>query len=97
MVPASGDKISMRARSVHKYVKLTILYGGDREARSVNHSSLSQREMLTASARIQFTIWAKLDAVDRAVMALQNLALLTIDRVHADPFVGETTGNETIL
>lgn len=65
--------------------------------KSVNCSSLGEKKTLTASARIQFTVWAKLDAVDRAMMALQNLMLLTIDRVHADPFVCQTAGNEAVL
>lgn len=52
---------------------------------------------LTASACVQFAVRTKLDAVDRAVMALENLTLLAIDRVYADPFICQATGNETIL
>jgi len=65
---------------------------------SVNCSSPGRGKMaLTASARVQLTVWTKLDAMDRAVMALQNLTLLAIDRVHADPFICQAASNETIL
>jgi len=100
MVPASEDGISTRARSTRKCTKLTILYrarkvGGKVE--SVNCLSLGPRKMLTASAGVQFTVRTKLDTVDRTMVTLQNLTLLTIDRVYADPFICQTTGNEAIL
>jgi len=57
----------------------------------------SERKVLTASARVQFTVGTKLDTVDRAVMTFQNITFLAIDRVHADPFIRQTAGNETIL
>lgn len=63
----------------------------------VNCLSPSWRIALTASARVQFTVGTKLDTVDRAVMTLQDFALLTVDRVHADPLVCQTAGDETIL
>lgn len=53
--------------------------------------------MLTAPARVEFTVGTKLDAMDRAVMTFQNITFLTIDRVHADPFIRQTAGNETVL
>jgi len=53
--------------------------------------------MLTASARVQFTVRTKLDTVDRTMMTLQNLTLLTIDSMYADPFICQTAGDETIL
>ena len=53
--------------------------------------------MLTAAARVEFTVRTKLDAMDRAVMTFQNVTFLTIDRVHADPFIRQTASNETVL
>ena len=57
------------------------------KGKSVNRSSFDWRKALTTAARVQFTVGTKLDAVDRAVMALQDITFLPIDRVHADPFI----------
>ena len=53
--------------------------------------------MLTAPARVEFTVGTKLDAMDRTVMTFQKITFLTIDRVHADPFIRQTASDETIL
>ena len=97
MVPAGEGKVSTRAKSARRDVKLTILCKA-RKVRSVNRLSLiSRRRVLTASACVQFAVGTKFDTVDRAMVTLQNLALLAVDRVHADPFICQTAGDETIL
>lgn len=70
MVPASKGKISIRAGIGQDAETDHPLRGKEGDC-SVNCSSLGRGKMtLTTSARVQLTVWAKLDAVDRAVMAL---------------------------
>lgn len=92
----------MRARYGIGHVKLTVLYGAWKmrggEVRPFNRSLLGWGEKkLTASTRIQLTVWAKLDTVDGAMVTLQNFALFTIYRMHADPLIRKTTSNKSIL
>ncbi len=51
----------------------------------------------TASASINFSVWAVLDAMNRSVMTFEHLLFLTIDPVDANPFVTCTPSNKPIL
>ena len=51
----------------------------------------------TASASINFSVWAVLDAVNRSMMTFEYIPFLAIDPVDANPFVTRTPSDKPIL
>ena len=58
---------------------------------------VTKPEILTAAAREHLSVWAKLDAVYRAMVALQDIPLRAIETMYPDPLVGRAAGDEPIL
>jgi hypothetical protein len=51
----------------------------------------------TASASIDFSVWAVLDAMNRSMMTFEYIPLIAINPVDANPFVSCTPSDKPIL
>lgn len=56
-----------------------------------------RRTALTTSTRVHLAVWAKLDAVNRTVVSLQNFAFLSVDPMNADPLVSQVSRDKPVL
>jgi hypothetical protein len=51
----------------------------------------------TASASINFSVWAVLDAMNRSMVTFVYLRFFAMDLVNADPFVTCATSDKPIM